>query len=51
MTLRTLLKLTDKRYLKLKKLSRNSSTNITQSYLKLVIFDPQALLKLTHNRY
>ena len=51
MALRTLLKLTDKRYLKLKKISWNSSTNITQSYLTLVKFDPQALLKQTHKRY
>ena len=51
MALPTLLKLTDKRYLKLKKISRNSSTNITQSYLTLVKFDPHALLKLVHKRY
>ena len=51
MALRTLLKLTDKRYLKLKKISRNSSTNNTQIYLTLVKFDPQAFFKLTHKRY
>ena len=46
-----LLKLTNKRYLKLQKYSRDLSTKLNQSYLKLVKFDPQTLLKLTHKRY
>ena len=41
----------NKRYLKLQKYSRDLSTKLNQSYLKLVKFDPQTLLKLTHKRY